>query len=31
MLFGNLRDGGKVIIDFQDSEIVLNSETVEAE
>jgi len=31
MLFGNLREGGKVVIDFRESEIVLNTETVEAE
>jgi ATP-dependent Clp protease ATP-binding subunit ClpA len=31
MLFGNLQDGGKVVIDFRESEIVLNTETVEAE
>jgi len=31
MLFGELREGGKVVIDFVNEEIVLNSETVEAE
>jgi len=30
MLFGDLREGGKVVIDFVDEEIVLNTETVEA-
>ena len=30
MLFGDLKNGGKVIIDFVDEEIVLNTETVEA-
>ena len=31
MLFGDLREGGKVVIDFVNEEIVLNSETVEVE
>jgi len=30
MLFGDLREGGKVIIDFEEDKIVLNTETVEA-
>ena len=31
MLFGDLREGGKVVIDFANEEIMLNTETVEAE
>jgi len=31
MLFGELREGGNVVIDFKHDEIVLNTETIEAE
>ena len=31
LLFGNLQDGGRVVIDLEDNEIVLRTETVEVE